>query len=157
MKAVDLFLPSKQGAGCLFFAPQNKKFLLLKRSTLVTMPNYWCLPGGGVEPYETPAEAVKREIYEETGFDLTLPLHLIYTNETHAPRFRFYNYAVIVEKPFKPVLNWENSEYGWFDIGELPQPLHWGLEQLFQSDRAAKILHNIANKDVVKTKSNNTL
>jgi len=28
---------------------------------------FWVLPGGGVKKYETFEEAVKREIYEETG------------------------------------------------------------------------------------------
>ncbi|MGW7099200.1 NUDIX hydrolase [Streptomyces sp. NPDC054838] len=30
-------------------------------------PEYWTLPGGGVEPGEEPQEAVRREVAEETG------------------------------------------------------------------------------------------
>lgn len=33
---------------------------------------WWLVPGGGVEPGETPAEAARRECAEETGFDVTV-------------------------------------------------------------------------------------
>ena len=30
-------------------------------------PEYWTLPGGGIEPAEDPAAAVRREVFEEVG------------------------------------------------------------------------------------------
>lgn len=150
MKANDLILQTKEAAGCLLFVVESKKFLLIQRSDFVPMPLTWCLPGGGVNVNEQPNVAAKRELYEEVGYELKEPMHLIYTNETHAPRFKFYTYAALVDKPFKPRLNWESINYGWHTVDDLPSPLHWGLEQLFSSERAAKKLKNLSDIKVEK-------
>jgi len=34
----------------------------------ITYPGYWCIPGGGFEEKESPVEAAKRELREETGY-----------------------------------------------------------------------------------------
>jgi 8-oxo-dGTP diphosphatase len=33
-------------------------------------PNQWAVPGGKIEPLETPEQAARREVYEETGIRL---------------------------------------------------------------------------------------
>lgn len=38
--------------------------------------DYWTLPGGGVEPGETPAQAAEREVFEETGIRIDAPEEL---------------------------------------------------------------------------------
>lgn len=45
----------------------NDKILLMHRRK--NGEEYFVLPGGGVEEGETPEEAVKREVYEETGLN----------------------------------------------------------------------------------------
>ena len=32
----------------------------------------WTMPGGGIDPFEDPADAVVREVREETGYDVEL-------------------------------------------------------------------------------------
>ena len=49
---------------------QNKKVLLIHR--FKEGIEYYVIPGGGVEPDETPDETVKREIMEELSLDITI-------------------------------------------------------------------------------------
>ncbi len=50
------------GCSAAIFDEQGR-ILLTKRSD----NGQWCLPGGAVDPGETVAEAVEREVWEETG------------------------------------------------------------------------------------------
>jgi 8-oxo-dGTP pyrophosphatase MutT (NUDIX family) len=41
------------------------------------MIGFWCVPGGIVDPGETPQEAAARELWEEAGLRPTGPLWLV--------------------------------------------------------------------------------
>jgi 8-oxo-dGTP diphosphatase len=43
---------------------------LLKRSAATGMAGQWYLPGGAVDPGETPDEAARRELSEESGLEM---------------------------------------------------------------------------------------
>jgi len=57
----------------LLLISKNKKFLLVKRafSQNDQYSGYWGLPGGGVEPNETPNDALIREIHEELNIHIS--------------------------------------------------------------------------------------
>jgi 8-oxo-dGTP pyrophosphatase MutT (NUDIX family) len=144
MKVNDLKVSKKEGAGCLIVCSDTDRFLLIQRSEYVPVALTWSLPGGGVDLGETPEEAARREVFEEIGFDLSnMSLHLIYTNEVHAPRFKFYTFACVVDKEFEPKLNYESAAWVWCDFDNMPEPLHWGVSQLINNDKAGKRLKNI--------------
>lgn len=58
---------NKSVAGSVF-SEDKKKILLIKRRDIPV----WVLPGGGIDPKETPEEAIIREIKEETGFNIKI-------------------------------------------------------------------------------------
>ena len=45
-------------------------YLVIKRGPDVAMPGYWTPPSGSIEPGETQAEAVVREVKEEVGLNV---------------------------------------------------------------------------------------
>ncbi len=54
-----------------FIFSSDGKLLLGKNIKGGVYPDHWVIPGGGIEPNETKIDALKREIKEETGIDIT--------------------------------------------------------------------------------------
>ena len=97
------------------------RVLLCKR----TQDGFWSVPGGIIEPGETPWRAAEREFREETR----------YRGALHTPRFLaltgdFALFEAAVNSPFSPVLDHEHSAAGWFSLRALPRPLYPGLERV---------------------------
>ncbi|MDR7276175.1 NUDIX domain-containing protein [Catenuloplanes atrovinosus] len=65
-------------AGVVLRDPHQRVLLQLRDGNTTVAPHRWCLPGGAVEPGETPAEAAARELEEETGLRPDGDLDLIW-------------------------------------------------------------------------------
>lgn len=116
-------------------------FLFILRSDLVNDPLRWCLPGGHLEPGESPTDGLHREIEEEIGRDLRgMPAVKLTETETQEPYFIHRNYAICVPKGFEPRLNWEHVEHKWTTLEEMPRPNVWGLDMLLGNDEAGETL-----------------
>ena len=79
-------------ACCIFHTP-DKKLLLQDREGVSKIGEKWGFFGGGVEPGETPDEAVVREIKEELDFDLTghtFFKHLTFTGDDRVVDGHYY-------------------------------------------------------------------
>ena len=98
---------------------EDNKILLLKRADTkdIWMPNKWALVGGGIEKGETPEQAMKREIMEETGLDVKkfTKSFSIQRNPNSIEHIFACRYN---GDPTEIKLNEENSHYGWYDVEE---------------------------------------
>ncbi len=63
----DDFSPRFEVVGC--FCESQNRVLYLLRNPHKPQGESWCLPGGKLEPGETPTQAVIRELKEEIGLD----------------------------------------------------------------------------------------
>ncbi|MEP0841478.1 MAG: NUDIX domain-containing protein [Phycisphaerae bacterium] len=56
--------------GVVAVIEREGKLLAIRRAAGVVAGGSWCLPGGAVQPGESPAEAVVREVREEVGLQV---------------------------------------------------------------------------------------
>ncbi|MDB4992698.1 MAG: hydrolase [Myxococcaceae bacterium] len=67
--------PKIQAVGAIVWRAADDAVLLVRRAN-PPLAGRWTLPGGKVEPGETPAEAIVREVREETGLAVSVVRHL---------------------------------------------------------------------------------
>ena len=138
----------RHGAGILFLASDTGRVLLSLRSSAVSEPHTWGVIGGKIEDNESPLRAARREVKEEisfTGkFEHLIPAYVFKTKD-----FKYYNFVGVVLNEFTPVLDYENDDAQWFDMHELPEPLHFGAMRLFQNARHVIEKHLTRNESML--------
>ena len=105
--------------------------LLLIRRGRGVAAGFWSVPGGRVEEGETLAEAVVRELREETGIEGVCG-ELIGVEEVLADGFHFVilDYAVSVLERAEPVAGDDASDAAWVPLSEVAElPLTEGLAE----------------------------
>ncbi|WP_310487400.1 8-oxo-dGTP diphosphatase MutT [Chamaesiphon sp. VAR_69_metabat_338] len=83
---MNLELPQKQ-IGIAVIWDRSGQILIDRRKNSGTMGGLWEFPGGKIEPGETVAECIAREIQEELAIEISVGAHLI-TVEHDYPTFR---------------------------------------------------------------------
>ena len=100
-------------AGILFLCGDN--VLLLHR----TDRDEWEGPGGHLEAGETAEQAAVRETWEEAGIRVS-PSEMVIDGEKGI----YTTFIVHCGEQFRPILNHEHNESGWFPMSGLPKSAH---------------------------------
>jgi ADP-ribose pyrophosphatase YjhB (NUDIX family) len=76
----------EQSVAAIVFKNDKREVLLIKRRDVPV----WALPGGGIDPGESPEEAAIREVQEETGMQVCIERHVaIYTPVSHLAKITY--------------------------------------------------------------------
>lgn len=106
-----------------FVAAPDGHLLALRRAHPPCL-GAWDLPGGFVDAGERPADAIVREIREETGLDAELAGVLGAYASVYGETGRHtvdVGYLARVRDPERLVLSEEKSEAAWFALGAFPE------------------------------------
>ncbi len=136
--------------GALIYANDTGKFLLGKRGPTIEDPNVWGTFGGGVDAGESLEGALRRELFEEAGYTGLMTVQPLYVYYDRGTGFRYFNHLAIVPKQFDPVLNFETSEVSWFDWGQHPNPLHPGVQNLFNDPASRIVIESVLDSKPVR-------
>ena len=87
----------------------------------IVWPGHWILPGGRQEPGGSREETARREVREETGFDLRRPhrVHVRVVAPDTLPPAMFHA-RVTGEEPLVPG---EGQALPWYHLDSLPEPI----------------------------------
>ncbi|MGH2559329.1 MAG: NUDIX hydrolase [Thermomicrobiales bacterium] len=81
----------------------------------------WTLPGGGMEPHESPIDALEREVREETGYIVQAGRLIgIYSTPWKDDLVLAFAATILDRDPWEP--NAEIAEVGFFPLDNLPEP-----------------------------------
>jgi len=99
----------------------DNQILLLKRSKSpdIWQPGKYALVGGAIEEGETPEQAVRREITEETGIAVDLMKEKFKIGRANSDSEEYIFLAKYDGDPHDIKLNFEHDAYGWYDPNEI--------------------------------------
>ncbi|MET0422796.1 MAG: NUDIX domain-containing protein [Actinoplanes sp.] len=120
---------------CTFLVDRQGALLLqLRDGNAPYYPHVWGLPGGAVEPGETPAEAAVRELWEETSLTPSAPIRLYERQDLPAQsRVKHYFYAPTTAAQTDVVLG-EGAAMLFIPPAEvLSRPFTPGTEEMIES------------------------
>jgi 8-oxo-dGTP pyrophosphatase MutT (NUDIX family) len=144
--------PDREVAAAVLVATDGRYLLQLRDDKpTIHMPDHWALFGGSLEPGETPADGLVRELEEELGFQarVVAPLGGMVLNLEPVRRlWRMHFFAVpFADADLAAMVQTEGAGKGLFTIAEaqaLPKIAPWDLAALMLHAHSRALFPNLA-------------
>lgn len=121
----DFYLNVKPTVSAIIL--NDKKEVLLTKRNYEPDKNTWEVPGGFIDKKETIEGALRREIKEELDINISNPRYLFSLTCKYKLSKINYNLLVlyfICDFSGEVKVNEENSDFGFFDLNNLPDNFH---------------------------------
>lgn len=143
-------MPLAAAAIGIIFNDTKTQILLIKRKDVPV----WVLPGGGIDPSESPEEAVIREVFEETGFSVEIERKCA----EYTPTNRLGSFTTVFICRIKegiPHLSNETADIDFFLLTHLPSSFFmvhkgWLEDALTHSDMIRAPLEGVSYSALIK-------
>lgn len=127
-------------SGAMIISLATGQFLFGLRGKDCDAPDVWGTFGGGVEAGESLAGALKRELFEETGFCGDVYIRPLWSQKRES--FTYHTHIAVVRTNFEPLLNDETQSAMWCNLNDWPLPLHPGLAACLKDTQVRTILES---------------
>ncbi|MEJ3750612.1 NUDIX hydrolase [Actinomycetes bacterium KLBMP 9797] len=128
-----------QAAGILLVRPDGSVLLQLRDRHAPTDVNRWGIPGGLVNPGETPEDAARRELREETGLAIETELDLFWSGTTADRRLTAFVYCAATNATPEDIVVGEGQAMEFVPADKVP-----GLDL---ADNAAPVVRDFISSD----------
>lgn len=96
---------------------EQSELLMLRRSDKTSHPHDWDYAGGGVDAGESPDDAARREVFEETGLVIDSVQIISSYHGHHRNGHEYVMLGYIAQSSTSAVkLSWEHEAYEWMTI-----------------------------------------
>lgn len=140
------FFGENGAAGCIFLSQKTGRLMLGRRSEDVLESGTWGTWGGAIEEGSNPRRTAFDKMFEETGHEGAIKLEPLHTFTAPDGSFQYHNFVAIVDDEFEPWASHESGGHKWFEAGDWPEPLHFGVYDLISDTRVMEKLNDLVQR-----------